>query len=107
MTQNDDSTMAASEAASAPFKEVCKDKPQNKKNVVERTYNDMICITFPSPCAKTKFNPLKEMVKYDSSITVISPTEAKQIVLATDAILTNEEEFKKFFMVLTNYVCNW
>jgi len=116
MTHNDDSTMVASEVASTPFKEVERKnkskrlKPtMEQKIAVNRTYNYMICITFPTPHTKAKFNPLtntrlffQEMLKYDSLITVTSHTDSKQIALATDAIPANEEEFNKFFMVLTN-----
>ncbi len=116
MTHNDDSTMAASEAAGAPFKEVeCKNKSKRlkptteQKIAVNRTYNYTIRITFPAPRAKAKFNPLtntrlffQEMLKHDSSITVTSHTDSKQIALATNAIPTNEDEFNKFFTVSTD-----
>jgi len=116
MTHNDDSTMAASEAAGAPFKEVERKnkskrlKPTTEQKIaINRTYNYTIRLTFPAPRAKAKFNPLtntrmffQEMLKHDSSITVTSSTDSKQIVLASDAIPTNEAEFNQFFKVSTD-----
>jgi len=53
-----------------------------------------------------KFNPssnmqhvLAEMLKYDSTITITNYKDNQQIQLNTEAILTNETEFTKYFMV--------
>jgi len=108
--------MAASEAAGTPFKEVeCKNKSKRLKPTMEqkiavnRLHNYMIRITFPSPCMKAKFNLLtntcsffQEMIKHDSSITVTLIIDSKQIVLASDMIPINKEEFKKFFTISTD-----
>jgi len=64
---------------------------------------------FLMPCANTKFNPTssmrlfyKEMLKYDSSLTVFNLSDDQQIQLAMDALLASEAEFKKFFSVTNN-----
>jgi len=118
MTDTDDSTMAASEAAGTTFKNV---GPKNKYKQlkptlvvqipVQQTYNYMVRIYFPMPHANTKFNPIssmclffKEMLKYDSTITVPFMTDDQQIQLTTDAVPALEPEFKKFFSV-TNDTC--
>jgi len=58
------------------------------------------------PHAHLKFNPIasmrslfKEMMKYDSTITVTNMSDENQIQLAHDVVPTSEEEFKKYFTV--------
>jgi len=53
------------------------------------------------PHANTKLNPAlsmrllyKEMLKYDSLITVFNPTDDQQIQLEHDTILASEAKFK-------------
>jgi len=113
MTQTDDSTMAASEAAGTTFKRAeRKNKSKRLKTApveripVQRTHKYTIRAYFPLPRTNTKFNPAssmrllcKEMLKYDSSITVFNLTDDQQIQLEHDAIPALEAEFKKFFTV--------
>jgi len=42
---------------------------------------------------------LAEMLKYDSTITITNDKDNQQIQLNTEAILTNETEFTKYFTV--------
>jgi len=116
MTHNDDSTMAASKATGTTFKEVTrKNKSKRLKTTpvqkipVQRTNVYTVRITFPTPRSKTKFNPItstrtffQEMVKHDSTITVVILNDPTQIVLATEAIPMAELDFKKFFTVSTD-----
>ncbi len=116
MTQSDDSTMAADRAADSSFKEVGRTKKSKRlkatpvqKIHVTRAFKYTIRVYFPAPRAKTKFNPstgmtllFKEMLKYDSSITVENLTDTDQIQLASDAVPTDENEFKKYFTVSTD-----
>jgi len=108
--------MAASEAADTSFKEVTHAKKSKRlkatpeqKITVKRTHVYTIHITFPAPHTKSKFNPLtsmctffKEMLKYDSMITIVILNTNKQIKLANDAIPAMEAEFTKYFMVSTD-----
>jgi len=66
---------------------------------------------FLMPHANTKFNLAssmhlfyKEMLKYDSLLTVFNTTDDQQIQLAINTILVSKAEFKNFFMV-TNDTC--
>jgi len=116
MTQSDDSTMAADGAADSSFKEVGRSKKSKRlkatpvqKIHVTRAFKYTIRVYFPAPRAKDKFNPstgmtllFKELMKYDSSITVENTTDADQIQLASDPVPTDEQEFKKYFTVATN-----
>jgi len=113
MTSTDDSTMAASEAAGSSFKEVgCSKKSkrlkttQVQKILVNRTHKYMIRAYFPKPQANLKFNPstsmrhlFTEMLKYDSTITVLNDKDDQQLQLNIDAIPTSEAEFTKYFTV--------
>ncbi len=70
-------------------------------------HNYTVCVYFPTPHAKQKFNPsssmhlfFAEMLKYDLTITVMTEQTDQQLQLATDAVLTNKEDFKKFFKVM-------
>jgi len=67
----------------------------------------MIQAYFPPLHAHTKFNLVTsmcvffvELLKDEPSIIVVNPASKLQIVLATNPLLTNEEQFKKFFMVM-------
>jgi len=78
------------------------------KIAVKRTHVYTIHITFLAPHMKSKFNPLtsmhtffKEMIKYDSTITIIILNDTKHIALSTDTIPAMEEEFTKFFTIDT------
>ncbi len=113
MTEQADTTMAAAEAADSSFKEVGRSKKSKRhkttteqKIAVKRTHVYTIRITFPAPRTKSAFNPItstrilfKEMIKYDSTLTIVIPNDSKQISLSTDAIPATEAEFKKFFTV--------
>jgi len=41
----------------------------------------------------------KEMIKYNSTLTIVVPNTTHHIALATDAITATETEFKKFFSI--------
>ncbi len=116
MTDTDDSTMAASVATGTAFKQV---EPRNKskrlkmtpatRNSVQRAHKYTICTYFPMPRANMKFNPVasmrllfKEMLAYDSTITVTNQSDDKQIQLAHDIVPMSEEEYKKFFTVVND-----
>jgi len=113
MTTANDYTMAASEATGITFKKVeRKNKSKRLKtmpvaqNLAQRTHKYVIRIYFPMPRANTTFNVtasmrlfFKEMLNYDSTITITNPTDDKQIQLATDAVPMLEAEFKKLFTI--------
>ncbi len=113
MTSTADSTMAASEAAGSSFKEVGRSKKskrlkttQVQKIPVNRTHKYTIRAYFPKPRANLKFNPstsmrllLAEMLKYDSTITIINDRDDQQLQLNIDAIPSSEAEFTKYFTV--------
>jgi len=115
MTDKADTTMVASKAADSSFKEVTNPKKSKRhkpaleqKIAVKRDHVYTIRITFPAPRTKTAFNPItsmriffKEMIKYDSTITIVIPNDSKQITLSNDAIPAMEVEFKKFFTIDT------
>jgi len=116
MTSADDSTMAASEAAGSSFKEVSRSKKSKRlkptpvqKIPVQRTHNYNVRVYFPMPRAHLKFNPSTsmqllfiKMLKYDSTLTVANEKDDQQIQLTTDAVLQKEEEFKKYFTVMSD-----
>ncbi len=113
MTNTGDSTMAASEAASTNFKQAGPKKKSKRlkttpaaRILVQQKNNYTIQAYFPMPHANMKFNPIasmrflfKEMMKYDSTITVTNTSDENQIQLAHDVVPTSEEEFKKYFTV--------
>jgi len=81
------------------------------RNPVQRMHKYAIRVYFLMPHTNTKFNPtasmhlfFKEMLNYDSTITITNPTDDNQIQLATDAVPVLEAEFKKFF-TFTNNTC--
>jgi len=114
MTSTQDSTMAASEAAGAPFKEATRSKKSKRlktapvqKIPVQRAHKYTIRAYFPKPCANLKFNPsnsmrllFQEMLKYDSTITVTTDKDDTQLQLNVDSIPTTETEFTKYFTVM-------
>jgi len=114
MTASDDSTMAASEAAGSAFKDVSRSKKSKRlktapvqKIPVQRAHKYTIRAYFPKPRANLKFNPSNsmrllfvEMLKYDSTITVINDKDDQQLQLNVDAIPTNEADFTKYFTVM-------
>jgi len=118
MTDTDDSTMAASKATGTEFKQVGPKKKSKRLKTtlaaripVQQMNKYTIRAYFLMPHATTKFNPIasmrflfKEMMKYDSTITVTSMFDDNQIQLAHDVVPTSEEEFKKYFTV-TNDMC--
>jgi len=105
--------MAASEAAGSVFKEVGRSKKskrlkttQVQKIPVNRTHKYTIRAYFPKPRANLKFNPsssmkhlFTEMLKYDSTITILNDKDDQQLQLNIEAIPTSEAEFTKYFMV--------
>ncbi len=107
------STMAASEAAAPPHANIqaCTapqnaDAQQASKNFVTREYNLTICAFFPMPTAPTKFHPISTMtallctmLKDEPSLMLRTPSNDKQLVLASAMLPTGESEFKKFFKV--------
>jgi len=63
---------------------------------------------FLTPTAPTKFNPigamnqlLRTMLKDESSLVLRTPSNDRQIVLASDHLPTGKKEFKQFFKVST------
>jgi len=55
--------------------------------------------------ANTKFNAisfLSKVIKYEPSLVVVNQATNEQIVLATAPLLTNEEDFRKYFAVRAN-----
>jgi len=113
MTSTDDSTMVASKAAGSSFKEVGRSKKskrlktmQAQKIPVNRTHKYMIRAYFPKPRANLKFNPsnsmhslFTEMLKYDSTITILNDKDDQQLQLNIDAIPMSEAEFTKYYTV--------
>jgi len=116
MTDSGDPTMASSEATGSAFKLVTRPNKSKRlkamldqKDPVERTHSCTIRTYFPPPRANSKFNPvanmrnfLTELLKYEPSIVVVSSTDKAQIVLATEQLPTNEDDFKKFFTISTD-----
>jgi len=116
MTDSGDTTMAASEAAGAPFKAVTrKNKSKRLKatvvqeNPIERTHSFTIRTYFPPPRANEKFNPathmrsfLLELLKYEPSLVLVNPNTKAQLVLSTDPIPTKEADFKQIFTISTD-----
>jgi len=113
MAKQADTTMAASEATNSSFKEVGHSKKskrlktmQVQKIPVNRTHKYTIRAYFPKPRANLKFNPstsmrrlLAEMLKYDSTITIVNDKDDQQLQLNIDAIPTSKAEFAKYFTV--------
>jgi len=81
---------------------------QVTKSLVTREFDLTIRAFFPTPTAPTKFNPihtmgmlLRTMLKDEPSLVLRTPSNDKQLVLASASIPTGESEFKKYFKVST------
>jgi len=75
---------------------------QVSKSLVTQEFDLMIQAFFLTPMAPTKFNPihtmsmiLQTMLKDKLSLVLCTPSNDKQLVLASALILTGESEFKK------------
>ena len=82
-----------------------------EKSLVTRELDLTLRAFFPTPAEPTKFNPIvamkqlfRTMLKDESSLVLRTPTNDKQIVLASAQLPTGETEFKKFFKVSTTRV---
>jgi len=82
-----------------------------EKSLVTRALDLTIRAFFPMPQEPTKFNPIvatkqlfRAMLKDEPSLVLRTPTNDKQIVLASAQLPTGETEFKKFFKVSTTRV---
>jgi len=81
---------------------------QVSKSLVTQEFDLMIQAFFLTPMAPTKFNPihtmsmlLQTMLKNEPSLVLRTPSNDKQLILASASILTGESEFKKYFKVST------
>jgi len=116
MTKSADTTMASSKAADSSFKMVvnCNKSKRLKampeqKIPIEWTHSFTIWAYFTPPMANTKFNPiasmhalLVELLKHKPLIAVTNLSMKTNLILATNPFPTNEEEFIKYFTILTN-----
>jgi len=107
--------MAASEAATpsrahqtASATSTTTNTRLDAKNSVTRDYDLTIRAFFPTPTAPAKFHPvnamnhlLRTMLKDEPSLVLRTPTNDKQIELATSPLPTGEKTFKQFFCVST------
>jgi len=78
------------------------------KSLVTRDYDVTIRAFFPTPTAPMKFNPtstmnqlLRTMLKDELSLVLRTASNDKQLVLASDPLLTGKKAFKQFFTVST------
>jgi len=115
MTDPPSSTMAPSEAAgsSGATKQACNASPPPPvqlatKNFVTRECDLVFRAFFPTPPPPAKFNPTAAMtqlfriiLKDEPSLVLRTPTNDKQIVLASATLPTREADFKQFFKVTT------
>jgi len=115
MTDPPQSTMAATEAtdlsrANSQARTSTSDNtaPKATKNLVTRDFDLTIRAYFPPPTAGAKFNPIqamtrlfRTMIKDEPSLVLRTPTNDKQLILASDSLPTGETEFKKYFKVAT------
>jgi len=81
------------------------------KSLVTQDFDLTLRTFFPTPTAPTKFNPigtmnqlLWTMLKDEPSLVLQTPSNDKQLVLASAHLPTGETEFKKFFKVSTTQV---
>jgi len=113
MTDPPSSTMAASEAA-APSRAQPQARTTSVKAPVQQVVQSLVTrdldltirAFFPSPAAPMKFNPilamgrlLRTMLKDEPSLVLRTPSNDKQIALASASLPSNESEFKKYFNV--------
>ncbi len=82
------------------------DVTQVPKSPVTRDFDLTLRAFFPVPTAPAKFNPihamqqlLRTMLKDESSLVLRTPTNDKQLILATESLPTREKTFKQFFNV--------
>ncbi len=115
MTDPPPSTMAATAAtdlsrANSQARTSTDDPPAPlvTKNLVTRDFDLTIRAFFPPPSASAKFNPIhamnrlfRTMLKDEPSLVLRTPTNDKQLILATNSLPTGENEFKKYFKVST------
>jgi len=64
---------------------------------------------FPTTADQYKINPiaamhnfLAELLKYDSLIIIVNTVTKAQLIVANNPLPSNKEEFKKFFLILTD-----
>jgi len=81
---------------------------QASKNLVTQEYDLTIHAFFPMPMVPTRFNPismmnalLRTMLQDEPSLMLHTPSNDKQLILASAVLLTGESEFKKYFKVST------
>jgi len=115
MTDPPHSTMAATAAAdlsraNSQARTSSSDPPASPvtKNLVTRDFDLTIRAYFPPPAACTKFNPIpamnrlfRAMLKDEPSLVLRTPTNDKQIIIASDSLPTGEKEFKQYCKVST------
>jgi len=84
---------------------------QVTKKIVTRDFDLTIRAFFPTPTAPMKFHPinamnqlLRMMIKDEPSLILRTPSNDKQLVLASAPLPTGKTEFKKFFKVSTTRV---
>jgi len=113
MTETADTTMADAETADTTFKTVTSANKSKRlkatlvqKETVERTHSFTIRVYFPPPQVNTKFNPIssmhsffKEVIKYKPTLVIVNQKNMEQIDIAKTPLPTNEEDFKKYFVV--------
>jgi len=78
-----------------------------------REYDITLRAFFPTPAEPTKFNPipamhqlLRMMLKDEPSLVLTTPSNDKQVILATTLLLSNKSEFQKFFNISTTRMVN-
>jgi len=115
MTDPPLSTMASSEAAdpSRANPQACNSTadppaPQASKNFVTSDFDLTIRAFFPPPTTSKKFNPIhamttlfRTMLKDEPSLVLRTPSNDKQLILATASLPTGEKDFKTYFKVST------
>ncbi len=115
MTDPPHSTMAATAAAdlsraNSQARTSSSDPPASPvtKNLVTRDFDLTIRAYFPPPAVGTKFNPIpamnrlfRAMLKDEPSLVLRTPTNDKQIIIASDSLPTGEKEFKQYCKVST------
>jgi len=113
MTDPPHSTMAPSEAATPlDATKSARTAPSQppatlaNKNFITRDYDLIFRTFFPTPSPPAKFNPIPAMnhlfriiLKDKPSLVLRTPTNDKQIILASASLPSRESEFKKYFKV--------
>jgi len=87
--------------------------PLATNNLTTRDFDLTLRAFFPTPAAPIKFHPitamnqlLRTMLRDEPLLVLRTPSNDKQIVLASAHLPTGETEFKKFFKVSTTKVDN-